>query len=252
MKKNVYTLLRILLTIISLLMLMGAWNDHPNQTYPLTINHPGKLELIYLGFEHNDHSKLIAKANGKKITVFKNVQAPSIQSVFLLEHTSIKQGETVLDIGTGSGIQSIFAAKNASRVVATDISDMAVKNAQYNAKLYGLDNKIEVIKSDLFKSIKPGETFDVILINLDYPRDYQSLGLWQLHERFFLEVNKYLKPNGRIYYQVGYLENIAHVQEMTSQNGLRIIRMHMEDAFQHQRKPILFEIQFRSKPTYTR
>ena len=228
--------------VVICIFTLTAWDNLPDSVYPVTIKHPGKLSLVYVGHKNNDHSKLIVNANGKEFHVFKDVQEPSVQSIFLLEQTVINPGEKVLDIGTGCGIQAIFAAKNASHVVATDISDSAVANTKYNIKLHHLENKIEVIKSDLFSAIKPGEKFDVIIINIGYPFDTKSLELWGLHERFFSEVNKYLNPQGRIYYEIGLLENIAQVHSMTYRNGLRIMRMYMENAFLHQREPIVFEI----------
>jgi hypothetical protein len=72
-----------------------------------------------------------------------------------------------------------------------------------------------------------GETFNVIIHNIDYPWDEKNVGLWKVHERFFREVKRYLNPNGRIYYQPGWIYNIPRIYEMVKTNNLQIIKMDM-------------------------
>lgn len=61
---------------------------------------------------------------------------------------------TILDLGTGTGNIAISIAKNISHlrgvtIIATDVSEKALKIAWQNAKLHGVENKIMFIKSDL-------------------------------------------------------------------------------------------------------
>lgn len=66
---------------------------------------------------------------------------------------------TILDLGTGSGNIAISLAKNLHkqlptrqvgiRIIATDISQKALKVAKQNAKLHGVENKITFLQSDL-------------------------------------------------------------------------------------------------------
>ena len=80
----------------------------------------------------------------------------------------------VLDMGTGSGVCAVFAAKHARRVVAVDINPAAVRCAGINALLNHLEHKIDVRHGDLFAPV-PGERFDLILFNPPFvqgaPRD---------------------------------------------------------------------------------
>ncbi len=215
----------------------------------LVIEHPGKYDLIYYGLQQTEPPLYVIKAHYKYFYVFANIVVPatqvvhpSIQSVYFLEHTVINPGEVVLDIGTGVGIQAIFAAEVARHVVATDISPDAIKNATFNVKIHNLKNKISVRQGDLFSPIKPTETFDVILFNIDYPYDETSQGLWEVHERFFTNVKKHLKANGRIYYQAGFIRNIPRIHSILTKNNLRIIKMDMISAIKHDREPIVFLI----------
>ena len=76
----------------------------------------------------------------------------------------VKKNETVLDIGTGSGILAILSAKKGAFVVATDIDRTSVKCAEYNALLN--NSKLDARTGSLFDPIKEGELFDVIVSNI--------------------------------------------------------------------------------------
>lgn len=66
----------------------------------------------------------------------------------------IKGGEDVIDVGTGSGILAIAAAKlGAGRVLALDLDPVSVSSATDNAKLNGLQRQITVKLSDLLQVI---------------------------------------------------------------------------------------------------
>lgn len=209
------------------------------------IQHPGKLELIYMGY-HFRETPLAplrkVKANHKYFYVLPYVTTPSIQSIYLLENTTILKDEEVLDIGSGSGIQAIFAADNAKRVVATDLSFAAVENTKLNAEGHNVAHIVESRQGDLFSAIKPDEKFDVIIFNIDYPYDEKSQGLWKVHERFFREVGNYMKPNARIYYQSGLIINVPRIYSMVMQNKLRVMKMNMASALNHNREPIVYLI----------
>ncbi len=107
----------------------------------------------------------------------------------------------VLDLGTGSGIGAIFAARRAARVVATDINAQAVRCAQMNAEALHLDHKLETRAGDLFEPVH-GERFDVILFNTPFyrgrPRDTADCA-WRspdVFDRFLRELPAHLRPGG--------------------------------------------------------
>ena len=70
----------------------------------------------------------------------------------------------VLDMGTGSGVCALFAARHARRVVAVDINPGAVRCATVNALLNHLEARIELHHGDLFSPVA-GRRFDLILFN---------------------------------------------------------------------------------------
>lgn len=76
------------------------------------------------------------------------------------------RGARVLDVGTGSGVQALLAARHASHVVATDINPRALAFTQLNAAMNGFSN-IEVRLGSLFEAVG-GERFDLITCNPPY------------------------------------------------------------------------------------
>jgi SAM-dependent methyltransferase len=70
---------------------------------------------------------------------------------------------SALDLGTGSGVQALHVARHAERVVATDISERALRLAALNAALNGVTN-IEFRLGSLYEPVA-GERFDHIVSN---------------------------------------------------------------------------------------
>ncbi len=71
--------------------------------------------------------------------------------------------DSVLDLGTGCGIQALHARRFARRVVATDISERALRYARFNAAVNDVDG-IEFRLGSLYEPVA-GETFDRIVTN---------------------------------------------------------------------------------------
>ena len=71
-------------------------------------------------------------------------------------------GQKTLDIGTGSGILGLWAAKHGALATGIDLNPAAVDCAKNNAVKNGL--KLRVIESNLFNNLQQ-ECFDIMLIN---------------------------------------------------------------------------------------
>lgn len=217
-----FTLLAILLHAI--LLLVGC--SH-NQDW-VKVEHPGSLELINMGYDEHEGNKVrVTRAHDKIFLSYLEINGPSFFSTYLLENTEVKQGESVLDMGTGSGIQAVYAAENASHVLAVDIVERAVRNTQINARLHGLENKITARKSDLFDNIRSDEKFDVIISNIPFPWDEKSQEHWDIQERFFRDVGQHLNPNGRIYFLSGLMDNLPRTKQLVEKNNLKIMKANM-------------------------
>jgi len=126
-----------------------------------------------------------------------------------LNEKTLGRNKTVLEIGAGSGLASIFAAQFASKVVATDINPHAIRCARINTMINHLEHKIDIRKGDLFEPVK-GMKFDVVLYSPPYfwkkPTNYIEFAFSSgdrgkrghvLYE-FIEQVGKYLKDDGKI------------------------------------------------------
>src|SRR5262245_1022952 len=71
--------------------------------------------------------------------VFSPFEAEMMMLPFMKENAKLFSGKRVLEIGTGSGIISVYAGVlGAAKVVGTDIAENAVKSLEQNAKRFGL------------------------------------------------------------------------------------------------------------------
>jgi HemK-related putative methylase len=118
-----------------------------------------------------------------------------------LDACELAPDAAVLDMGTGSGVCALVAARQARRVVAVDVSPAAVRCAQLNALLNGLDERVDVREGDLFAPLE-GERFDLVLFNppflLGAPKDHRDAA-WRSDDaalRFAAGLGEHLAPHG--------------------------------------------------------
>ncbi|HKC92056.1 MAG TPA: methyltransferase [Candidatus Limnocylindria bacterium] len=85
-------------------------------------------------------------------------------SSLTLAHATIRRNVgSVLDVGTGCGVQAVFAARHAARVIACDINPRALNFAAFNAVLNGVTN-MECRRGSFFDPVGT-ERFDLIVSN---------------------------------------------------------------------------------------
>lgn len=183
---------------------------------------------------------VLKSINGIKIKTCKNVYPPESRFSRASKNLNLIfgdiTGKTVLDIGTGTGVQAIQAVqKGAKKVIACDISNLAVNCAKNNIRLNKLENKISVLKSDLFEKV-PKEKFDVIISNLpivDYPvRDIVAMSLYDhnfnIHKRLFAKAGHYLKRNGFLIFCHADLQGVGSfdkIETLIEKNNFKISRI---------------------------
>ena len=131
----------------------------------------------------------------------------------LIQHqlTIKNYGFRVLDHGTGTGVLAIFAKKlGAKEVVAIDIDDKSVQNAQENAALNGVEIEVQL------GSTPPKEGhFDLILANI--------------HRNILLEnMPAYaacLAEGGELWLSGFYEEDCAVLEASAKEQGLALIEV---------------------------
>ncbi len=174
------------------------------------------------------------------ITILPHVYVPADQSVpaMFAKYRHLIEGKRVLDMGTGTGVLALLAARlGAARVVATDNNPKAVTNARLNAERLGLENIIEVRgPADLFDSVH-SEIFDVILFNAPWaqgePQTLYDTAIYDLGYRvldgFLHGAPEHLTPDGAILLQYSNVsqrrgnDSMKHLEATIATNGLRIV-----------------------------
>ena len=100
------------------------------------------------------------------INTDENVYIPAEDSYLLADNLQINEGQSVLEIGTGSGIVAMYASRLTDRITVTDINLDACMLAEKNFEENGI-TCIEVLFGNLFEPVK-NRKFDVILFNTPY------------------------------------------------------------------------------------
>ncbi|MBO8164123.1 MAG: 50S ribosomal protein L11 methyltransferase [Brevibacillus sp.] len=97
----------------------------------------------------------------------------------------VKPGDRVYDVGTGTGILSIAAAKlGAAEILALDLDEVAVRSAQSNVKINKVSGQITVKQNNLLDNIEGPA--DLVVANI----------LAEVIIRFTDDIARVLKPGG--------------------------------------------------------
>jgi len=153
-----------------------------------------------------------------------NVLIPQPDTEILVEEViniarKMKKVPRILDICTGSGAIAISVSKNVeAEIVASDISENALKIAQKNA--VNNQTKIKFFQSDMFENVSG--KFDIIVSNPPYiaTKNIDNLAIDVLHEpklaldggddglKFYRKISEsaldYLKDDGFLVFEIGY------------------------------------------------
>ncbi len=103
----------------------------------------------------------------KEFACPEGVYFPSEDSFLLSQSARIRDGQTAIDVGCGSGIQSLgLLLGGAAKVIALDINEEALAATEANCRAAGFGGKIEARKSDLFAACP--EKADIVVFNPPY------------------------------------------------------------------------------------
>ena len=175
---------------------------------------PGERRLSYLGLD------LIVPPG-----VFPPTPMSDLVGHAVLDEVDAK--DRVLDMGTGSGVNAILAARSAPEVLGVDINPLAVAAARHNAKRNGV--RAEFAVSDVFANVTG--TFDLMIIDPPFrwfaPRDVAEQAITDENYaaicRFFAEVPQRLRPGGRVLLFFGTSGDQDHILALGAGAGLRAL-----------------------------
>jgi len=173
--------------------------------------------------------KISVKLGGFTFAVYPsvfNIRYSVSSKVFVSYINTLElHGKTILDMGCGCGIVSIFAASKGAECTAVDINPMAVKSASENAEANGFKDKINVLEGDLFTASPPtslqngeggkssgfivseSEGYDNIFFNPpyyrglpgnDFERAFKGGENYDVINGFLADAKKYLSKDGYI------------------------------------------------------
>lgn len=179
----------------------------------------------------------------------KEVYAPNDDSYLLLKVIEVMPGERFLEIGCGSGLIALHAAKAGAEVVAADINPYAVECAKRNAARNNL--RIKLLTSDLFEKVEG--YFDAIAFNPPYlPEETRSTSWieksWsggdegsEIAARFLEEAWRHLAPGGRVYLILsslgGFMTALKAAKEHYDSEMMEEKHMFFESIYAYKLRP---------------
>jgi release factor glutamine methyltransferase len=113
------------------------------------------------------------------------VPRPETEQLVELVQSAIRNPRSaILDVGTGSGVIALSLAAEfpEAKILAVDVSDVALALAQENAARLSLSARVRFLKSDLLENVEGA--FDLIVANLPYisTQDRHTLSPEVLHD----------------------------------------------------------------------
>jgi release factor glutamine methyltransferase len=169
--------------------------------------------VYYLIIKPSQHRTRRARAAGFRLTLRPGVFHPRyfLSSEILADYVGRMdlEGRRVADVGTGSGVLALAAARaGAANVVAIDVNPEAARSAAENAEANGFGDRVSVLCGDLLSAVAEGERFDAILSNPPFfpgePLDMADRA-WHAGPDYrdvaplFEQAMRRLAPGGRIY-----------------------------------------------------
>jgi release factor glutamine methyltransferase len=132
----------------------------------------------------------------------------------------VTPSDRVLDMGTGSGVSGILAARAGADVVAVDVNPKSVECARRNAAANGVADRVTFVVGDVFDGVE-GD-FDLIVFDPPFrwfqPRDLLETGTadedYRALSRFMGEAKAHLRPNGRVLLNFGTSGDIDYLYEL--------------------------------------
>ncbi|MES2961208.1 MAG: peptide chain release factor N(5)-glutamine methyltransferase [Pseudomonadota bacterium] len=152
----------------------------------------------------------------------------------------------ILELGVGSGCLIITLLKAYKSAVGTgvDISEKALKIAEKNATTHQVQDRLQLLQSDLFSALKIlNPKFDLIISNPPYIASQEIESLEQevkfheprlaldggadgfdFYKRIALESKNFLKESGQVILEIG-INQQEKIIEFFTENGFQLVEM---------------------------
>lgn len=174
---------------------------------------------------------------GLIIDLHLEVYKPAEDTFLLLDSIVVSQGDSVFEVGSGSGLIGLYLASLGANVVCSDINPIAVelikKNFLLNQRI--IRGNFDIRTGDLFSVLDSKDSYDIIVFNPPYlPTSNKDLiggsgwfdkavngginGL-DVIERFINQLKDFLKKEGKVYFVSSNLSNSKKLEDLIKKNN---------------------------------
>ena len=137
----------------------------------------------------------------------------------------VREGDRVLDMGTGCGVNAILAASKSVDVTAVDVNPHALDAARANAARNGVADRVTVRHSDVFSDVDGA--FDLIIFDPPFrwftPRDFVEAamadGNYRALTTFFREARDHLTAGARMLMFFGTSGDLPYLRRLADEAG---------------------------------
>jgi ubiquinone/menaquinone biosynthesis C-methylase UbiE/uncharacterized iron-regulated protein len=151
-----------------------------------TAHHSGNLKKAYKVMKSIDYSDEEIKIAGDDAYNFQGVNNPH-------NLAKVQEGETVLDLGSGLGVDSFIASHRVGeqgKVIGLDISKKEVMHATKRAAARGVSDRVRFVNADMEKMPLEDNSISCVISN-------GAFCLAPNKAKAFAEIHRILKPGGR-------------------------------------------------------
>lgn len=152
---------------------------------------------------------------------------PSTISTLVAESIEVDETSTVIDVGCGSGILSIIAARlGAKKVYGVDAAPDTVEVATANAIAQGVEDRITFFQGSVFEPLPEGVEADLVIGDISgIPDQLAGASGWfpsglaggptgaELPLRMLDEAKNFLRKGGRLLLPTGSLQDESSILE---------------------------------------
>ncbi len=210
-----------------------------------------RLLFPFLNAWYNTKTKKVTmyQRHGLELEIHPSVFHPGtfLSTNIFIEYLKSREisGLSILELGAGSGMISLFCSKMGAKVTASDINEVALEALKSNSVKNG--HPIEIVHSDLFENLNATD-FDLILINPPYypknPRNDKEKAFFcgedfDYFRRLFVQL-KEVNDKAKTLMILSEDCDIDHIQSLARANHLNWELVH--ETIKRREKNFIFEL----------
>lgn len=188
-------------------------NSWKKYLYPEKVSEKFVVKPTWREYEAQDDELVIELDPGR---AFGTGSHPTTSLCLKIMEENIKPGNSVIDVGTGSGILMIAAEKlGAVDIYGTDIDELAVESSKENLELNGISqDNAQVYLGDLI-SVVQDKQFDVVVANI----------LADVILLLLKDIFKVVKKDGLIIFSGIIEDKLPEIVKQVEEKGLEILEI---------------------------